>query len=525
MNAAPSKYGRGAPVAAMKLLRNVAQPLHRDGLRRCDIEVDDDGTIRRMTPSEPPAPDHHGEQQPPPSALLLPPLCHPHIHLDKAYLLTSNHPAAGRDAGRPDYADLAPRSGSFAEALANTARAKERYTAPDLYLRGAQLLAASYAQGVTAVRAFVELDHVTGTLPLTAAARLQRDFAHLVDVRICAFAQDPLFSGAHGDANRTVLADALRSSEGRAVVDALGSTPYVETTRAAALRNVEWAVATARELGLHLDFHLDYNLDEVSDGAEESQGESEGQPLAFAVIETLKRHGWPRADADGKTGTKTKTVVLGHCTRLSMLPDAWLRRLAASVLDSGLPVHFVGLPTSDLFMMGRPSANHSHPHSRPRGTLQVPALIRDLGLAACAGVNNVGNAFTPFGDGDPLQLACWGVGLYQAGTVADAELLYGCVASRARTAIGLQEEEEEADDKDGEENTERKTDTEGGDASERRLPREMLLIENARVMRLPGAGAGLGLEISARPRIGIKDVIWDPPPIALRSIVRRPRTI
>ncbi|RYO86691.1 hypothetical protein DL766_005823 [Monosporascus sp. MC13-8B] len=85
--------------------------------------------------------------------------------------------------------------------------------------------------------------------------------------------------------------------------------------------------------------------------------------------------------------------------------------------------------------MGRPNADVSH--SRPRGTPQVLSMINDLGLSACIGVNNVGNAFTPYGTGDPLQLASWAVGIYQAGTVDDAHILYECVSGRAREAISL----------------------------------------------------------------------------------------
>ena len=60
-------------------------------------------------------------------------------------------------------------------------------------------------------------------------------------------------------------------------------------------------------------------------------------------------------------------------------------------------------------------------------------------------MNNVGNAFTPFGSGDPLQAASWGVGIYQAGTVTDAMTLYGCVSWLARRAIGLEESTENKD--------------------------------------------------------------------------------
>ncbi|KAI1430936.1 hypothetical protein GGR50DRAFT_133598 [Xylaria sp. CBS 124048] len=441
-----------------------------------DIELQD-GRVQSIHPSE-------ASSDTPPQ-LLLPPLCHPHIHLDKAYILTCNNPCSSQ---HPDYSDLCPLSGSFQEALVNTSRAKERYTEHDLYLRGSQLLATSYTQGVTSMRAFVELDHVTGTLPLTAAIRLKKDFAHLLEVQICAFAQDPIFSTAHGDANRTIIEDAL--AQYADWIGALGTTPYVETSREASLSNIEWAIKTALQRRLHLDFHLDYSLKPPSSIS------SEERPLTFSVVELLLEHDWTQV-----TGN-SKTIVLGHCTQLSMLEDAERAALAETIIASKLPIHFVGLPTSDIFMMGRPQADAQSSHNRSRGTMHVPSMIRDLGLSACLSINNVGNAFTPYGTGDPLQLASWGVGIYQTGTVKDAQLLYECVSSRARKAIGMDE---------------------GPQCREIQLGQSvhgMLLLKNQRVVEVPGAPGQPNISVASRPRLSLKDVVWDPPELHLRTIVK-----
>ena len=413
-----------------------------------------------------------------PPGLLLPPLCHPHIHLDKSYILTCNHGPPGH---HPDYTDLVPQSGSFGEALANTSRAKERYTTGDLYLRGSQLLATSYQQGVTSMRAFVELDHITGTLPLQSAIRLQQDFSHLVQMQICAFAQDPVFSTGHGEENRSTIEKALH--EFGPFIDALGSAPYVEQCEDDAIKNIDWAIRTALKHGLHLDFHLDYNLD------------GSAAFLVEPLLGLLGEHQWSRH------AEKSKTIVIGHCSHLTILPARKIRDMANAIQQQDLPIHFVGLPTSDLFMMGRPGEKEPTPHSRPRGTLQVPSMIKDFGLSACLGANNVGNAFTPYGTGDPLQLACWGVGLYQAGTVDDAELLFSSVSSRAREAIGLSNIGY------------------GGGMEKGSVWRPMLLIENMPTMRVPPKAGHVECQIPARQRVGIKDVVWDPPETSLRSVV------
>ncbi|KAJ4424217.1 hypothetical protein N0V82_001083 [Gnomoniopsis sp. IMI 355080] len=460
------------------LLENVIVPNIDENLR-WDLEIADGKVVSRVpsTSTSPPS-------------LMLPPLCHPHIHLDKPFILTGHGSASG---DFPSYTDLAPQSGSFQEALTNTSAAKARYTSEDLYLRGSQLLAESCRRHkVTAARTFVEVDHVVKFKTVETAVKLKRDFEHLIDVQICVFAQDPIFSTEHGDENRQLLLEVLDKFPND--IAALGTTPYVEQGAdasekdSAEVRNIEWAINTAIEKGLHLDFHLDYNLDNTM------------QSSVFKVISRLRDSDWL---ANARPG---KTIVIGHCTQLTTRDEA-LDQLRSLITEpSQLPIHFVGLPTSDLFMMGRPDFRKNDmgtdymPHSRPRGTMQIPSMIKDFGLNGCLGVNNVGNAFTPYGSGDPLQLACWGTGIYQAGATGDPELLYECVSDRARKAIGLLPSENNCD--------------------EAKVPLPGLLIRNIEEMVLPGRKEGEKLTVPARQRLTIRDVVWDPPGSVLRTIVR-----
>lgn len=458
--------------AAKMKLSNIILP-SRGSDKTFELTVADN-IITSITPSS--------TQQKCPS-LLLPALCHPHLHLDKAYLLTSNNPT---------YSHLAPQTGTFSEALTTTVQAKSLYTDEDLYIRGAQLLSTIYSQGATTARTFVEVDATTGTRTLTVAIKLKRHFAHLIQLQIVAFAQEPLFSKEDGEANRRVLEEAL-ASEAADDIDVLGTTPYVEASRAASLQNINWAIQTAIDNKLHLDLHLDYNLDADMD-------HPAAKPLTYDVISNIQAAGW-------NSGNKGKTVVLGHCTQLSLVPAHMVsNHVADRIIKEALPVHFVGLPTSDLFMMGRGE------HPLPRGTLPVLEFIRaPNNLNACLGANNVGNAFTPFGTADPLHLASWGVGLYQAGTGADAETLFGCVSWRARRAIGLASEQ---DQKDGREM----------DLAEGMEWKPMLLVENRDAVELPGSSSGDGeprtMSIPARQRLSVRDVVWDPPEVSLRKVLQ-----
>jgi cytosine/adenosine deaminase-related metal-dependent hydrolase len=332
-------------------------------------------------------------------ALLAPSLCHPHVHIDKAYLLS-----------HPKYAHLQIERGDFAEAMELTGKAKAKFEGWDLLERGQRVIDESTAAGVTHMRAFVEVDAGVGTKCLNAGFTLKQraeDGGKCV-VQLCAFAQLPLFSSSASDEDGAVIRKLMQDAAGAEYVDVVGSTPYVEADRARMERNVGWMVELSMEHDVHLDFHLDYNLD------------PETEPLVWHVVKMLKEKKW-------KERTTDKTVVLGHCTRLTLFKAEEWRRLKDEIGD--LPISFVGLPTSDLFMM--------RTDTRVRGTLDVPTLIKNYDLNACVGINNIGNAFTPHGSCDPLTLACNGVGIYQAGTVKDAELLYECVSTRARRAIGF----------------------------------------------------------------------------------------
>ena len=337
------------------------------------------------------------------AALLAPSLCHPHLHLDKAYLLS-----------HPKYAHLQLQRGDFKEAMDLTGRAKANFEEWDLLERGQRVIDESVAAGVTHMRAFVEVDAVVGMKCLDVGIELKKRNESRCVVQICAFAQLPLFSPSDRDEDGSVIRSLMSEAAGREEVDVVGSAPYVEGSREKMEWNVEWMVDGSADFGKHLDFHLDYNLD------------PKVEPMMWYVIEALKRKRW-----NDRTGGE-KSIVLGHCTRLTLFEESEWKRLRKEIVDADLPISFVGLPTSDMFILGK--------------TLNVPMLIKDHGIDACIGMNNIGNAFTPQGSCDPLTLACNGVGVYQAGTKSDAELLYECVSTRARRAIGLHPRERKGND-------------------------------------------------------------------------------
>ena len=359
-----------------------------------------DGQISNVTPHDTLAAHDRYASTNAAGGLVAPSLCHPHIHIDKAYLLS-----------HPKYAHLQIERGDFAEAMELTGDAKAQFEDWDLLERGRRVIDESVAAGVTHMRAFVEVDSVVGMKCLEAGIQLKREAETQgrCYIQLCAFAQLPLFSGKSGDR----IFDLMHAAAGMTDVDVLGSTPYVEPDLDRMRLNIDTMIDWSIEFNKHLDFHLDYNLD------------SETEPLIWYLLQQLKSKNWEHHTRS------MKTVVLGHCTRLTLFSDDEWTKLKAAI--NGMPISFVGLPTSDMFMMRTPE--------RARGTLDVPRLIKK-GFNACLGINNIGNAFTPHGSCDPLTLACNGVAIYQAGTRHDANILYECVSTRARKAIGLHDRDD-----------------------------------------------------------------------------------
>ncbi|ETS61518.1 zinc metallopeptidase [Moesziomyces aphidis] len=332
-------------------------------------------------------------------------LCHPHIHLDKCFLL--------------DRCTLS--DGTFNEALTATADAKAHFTHDDLVARGRRLIAASLSHGVTSMRAFVEVDPTVGLRCVEAGIALQSEFAGRCNVQLVAFAQDPLF---YPDAAKQQhMHQLMRQAASRNEVGVVGSAPYVESSEGGAMqhktqqrRNIDLVFALAEEHGKHVDFHLDYDLDPPGSAAE-------GKEAMLPYVLTLSRgRSW---DVHGQA----RRVTVGHCTKLSVYTDFDVAGLGDAV--EGVSV--VSLPPSDMYMQGR-----EQPYaSRSRATLPLLELHKTLRLNWAMGVNNVANLFTPQGDADPLALLPCMVGVWQSAKPHDCETLLAAVSTAARYAAGL----------------------------------------------------------------------------------------
>ncbi|KIK69562.1 hypothetical protein GYMLUDRAFT_33937 [Collybiopsis luxurians FD-317 M1] len=340
-------------------------------------------------------------------SILLPSCTHSHIHLDKCFILDR-------------CGDLI--TGDFKEAMKLTGAAKAAFPldTEDLTRRGRKLIHESVDCGVTSMRAHVEIDELVGFSGLDVALHLREEAKSACYVQIAAFAQEALFSDAR-DTDPGPNFDLLREATRREGVEVVGSAPYVEPTLEQAKKNIALIMELATRMRMHVDFHLDYNLDPTS------------EPLIFEVIKQAKRYcqSWLSED---RPELFTRRITIGHATRLQLFTQEEWRELRDAIGD--LPITFVGLPNSDMYMQGREHTNN--PLGPPRSTLRVPYIAGNHGIDIAMSVNNIENAFTPQGSVDPLALCAFGAAVFQSATKKDIHTLMKSVTITSKLAIGLE---------------------------------------------------------------------------------------
>ncbi len=299
-----------------------------------------------------------------------------HIHLDKAGIL-----------GRCNLC-----TGTLAEAISETARAKQTFTVEDVHARARSVVERAVTHGTTRMRSFVEVDPRAGFRSFEAICCIQREFAWAIDIEICAFAQD----GLTNDPGTEAMLD--RALAGGA--DLVGGCPYTDSDPTAHIRRI---FDLAQRHDVAVDFHLDFDLDPA------------GALLPQVIAET-ERRGW------------SGRVSVGHVTKLSVLPPAEFVAVGRRLADAGIAVTV--LPATDLYLMGRDAS-----HRTPRGLTPAHRLA-ELGVVTSVASNNILNPFTPFGDASLVRMANLYANIAQVGTAAGLEQVFRMISSDAARLLG-----------------------------------------------------------------------------------------
>ncbi|GLR62197.1 amidohydrolase family protein [Rhizobium indigoferae] len=300
-----------------------------------------------------------------------------HIHLDKAGIISRCNLCTG----------------TLAEAISETSRAKAAFTEEDVYARAAAVVEMAILNGTIRLRTFVEIDPRAGFRSFEAIRRLKADYASLVDIEICAFAQEGLTNDPDTE---EMLEQALKAG-----ADLVGGCPYTDPEPTEHIRRI-FDIAMRHDVAV--DFHLDFDLDPA------------GSDLPTIIVETVARRYQGR-------------VSVGHVTKLSALPLEELEPIGRRLAESGIALTV--LPATDLFLTGRNST-----FLIPRGVTPAHRLAA-LGVVTTISTNNVLNPFTPFGDVNLMRMANLYANIAQIGTTDGLDGVFAMITAQAATLLGI----------------------------------------------------------------------------------------
>jgi cytosine/creatinine deaminase len=308
---------------------------------------------------------------------LIPGLIESHLHLEKAFV---------KDR-KPN------RSGTLMEAIAVTAALKPTFTREDIEERSRRVLKLLVGHGSTHVRAHAEFDPSQGFTGFDTVLDLKREFRDIIDIQVVAFPQEGIHKTPGTD---KMMAEAMKKG-----ADVVGAIPYNDRD---AGEHIDWVFRLAKEFDKDLDFHQDFKDD------------ADGMSIEMVARKTI---------AEGYQGR----VSVGHLTALGAVDVPRRDEIIALMRDAGISV--MALPATDLHLGGRKDAFNV------RRTITPVRALRDGGVNVCLATNNIRNAFTPYGNGDLIQIGMLALPVCHLGGADDQPTVLPMLTTNPAKALRL----------------------------------------------------------------------------------------
>lgn len=311
--------------------------------------------------------------------VLIPGLIESHIHLDKALI-----------------ADRLPnKSGTLWEAIEVTGKLKPTFTKEDIEERARKTLMMLIKKGTTHIRTHSEFDPTQGFTGFETVMKLKNEFKHLIDIQVVAFPQEGIFKCP---GTEEMMYQAMEMG-----ADIVGGIPYNDMP---AKDHIDLVFEIAKRYNRPIDFHQDFKDD------------ADGITIEYVCEKTIKE------GFEGK-------VSVGHLTSLGALPKERLQPIIELMSKAGVSV--MSLPATDLHLGGRKDE-----YNVRRAVTPVRAL-RDGGVNMCLASNNIRNAFTPYGNGDLMQIAMLAIPVSHLGGADDLPTVLPMITSNPAKALGLKD--------------------------------------------------------------------------------------
>ncbi len=301
-----------------------------------------------------------------------------HLHLCKVYTLEKMD-----DEAMVDYQTA--EMGKAMTAIELAARVKEKYDESWIIdnVRRAMVLSAKY--GCTHTRAFADVDTKAKLEGVKALIRAREEFRGITELQVVAFAQD-------GIVREPGAEDLLRQAM-ELGADVVGGIPWIEFTET----DIEEHVKIVFDIAEAYDKPVSMLVDDAGDPGLRS--------IEVMATETIKR-GW-----QGRS-------LAHHARAMALYPKPYLQKLAALLKRA---------------QMGVVSDPHTGPlHARVRE-------LREEGVLVCLGMDDISDAYYPYGRNNMLEVAFLASHLLWMTTRADMEVLYDMVTTEPAKAIGLED--------------------------------------------------------------------------------------
>ncbi|PTQ82213.1 cytosine deaminase [Trichococcus patagoniensis] len=309
--------------------------------------------------------------------VVIPGLVESHIHLDKALI-----------------ADRLPnKSGTLQEALSVTAQLKSTFTKEDVAERAEKALQMIIKRGTTHIRTHAEFDPLGGFHGFETIMELKEKYKDFVDMQVVAFPQEGIIK-APGTEEMMYRAMEMGA-------DVVGGIPYNDTD---AKDHLDIVFKIAKEFDKDIDLHQDFKDD------------AEGQTIEMVCRKVIE---------EGYIGR----LSVGHLTSLGALPDEKLNPIIELMAEAQINV--MSLPMTDLHLGGR------HDEFNVRRAVTPIRKLRDGGVNVVLATNNIRNPFTPYGNGDLMQVAMLAVPVAHLGGADDLPTVLPMITTGPAKALKL----------------------------------------------------------------------------------------
>src|SRR6185503_14801060 len=268
-------------------------------------------------------------------------------------------------------------------AIELAARVKEKYGESWIIVNVRKAVAQAALYGNTHIRAFADVDSQARLEGVKAVIRAREEFKGIVDIQVCAFAQDGWV--------REPGVGALMRQAMELGADVVGGIPWIEYTE----KDIQQHVKEIFDLAQEFNKDVSMLVDDAGDPGLRS--------LEAMAIETIRR-GW-----QGRS-------LAHHARAMALYPQPYFQKVAALLRQAKMAVA-------------------SDPHTGP-----LHARVKELlaeGVNVCLGQDDISDAYYPFGRNNMLEVAFLASHLLWMMTRQDIDKLYDMITIDAAAAINV----------------------------------------------------------------------------------------